>query len=174
MSKTALKKELQKLSKEQLIEQILDLYGKNKTVKTFYDFYLNPTNEKKLLEKCKKEIRKEFNVENPMRASLKFSLAKKAISELKDLQVLPETIADAILYLAECACQFTAEYGDMDEPFYTSAWNNYKLALKFIAQHNLLSQFKTRAKQCVQWASPCGYGFADDIADVFYEYYSSN
>jgi len=35
----------------------------------------------------------------------------------------------------------------------------------------LLAEFKLRAKQCVRWASPCGYGFADDIADIFYEYY---
>jgi len=38
MSKTALKKELQQLTKEQLVEQVLDLYSKNKSVKTFYDF----------------------------------------------------------------------------------------------------------------------------------------
>lgn len=44
MSKAALKKELQKLTKEQVIEQILDLYEKNKAVKEFYQFYLNPTN----------------------------------------------------------------------------------------------------------------------------------
>lgn len=172
MSKTALKKELQNLTKEQLIEQVLDLYSNNKAVKTFYDFYLNPTNEKELLEKCKKVIRKEFDVENPQRANLKFSVAKKAISELKALKVAPEILADAMLYLAECACEFTAEWGDMDEPYYIAAWNNYKAALKFIAQHNLLDNFKLRAEQCEQWASNCGYGFADDIDDVYYEYYN--
>jgi len=45
MSKVSLKKELQRLTKEQLVEQILDLYEKNKAVKEFYDFYLNPKNE---------------------------------------------------------------------------------------------------------------------------------
>lgn len=33
MSKPKLKKELQSLTKEQLIEQILDLYDKNKAIK---------------------------------------------------------------------------------------------------------------------------------------------
>lgn len=172
MSKTALKKELLKLTKEQLVAQILDLYGKNKSVKTFYDFYLDPQSEKELLKKCKKAIRKEFNVERPERAGLKFSVAKRAIAELRDLQTSPETIADAMLYLAESTCEFTAEWGDMDEPFYTAAWNNFGAALKFIAQHDLLDDFKLRAGQCVTWASPCGYGFADDIADVYYEYYN--
>jgi len=171
MSKIALKKELQKLSKEQLIAQILDLYSGNKAVKTYFDFYLNPTNEKELLEKCKKVIGKEFCVENPMRAGLKFSVAKKAISELKGLKVSAEVLADAMLYLAECACQFTAEYGDMDEPYYTAAWNNYGAVLNFIAKNDTLEIFKQRARKCVEWASHCGYGFADDIEEVYYEYY---
>ena len=165
MSKTALKKELQQLTKEQLVEQVLDLYSKNKSVKTFYDFYLNPKNEIELLEKCKRAIRKEFNVENPMRAGLKFSVAKRAIAELKGLQVSSETIADAMLYLAESTCEFTSEWGDMDESFYTSAWNNFGAALEFMDKYSLLDNFQLRVKQCVKWASPCGYGFADSIVD---------
>ena len=38
MSKLALKKELQRLTKEQLVEQIFDLYDKNKAVKEFSNF----------------------------------------------------------------------------------------------------------------------------------------
>ena len=72
MSKAKLKKELNNLSKENLVEQILDLYDKNKSVKEFYDFYLNPHNEKELVEKYKKIIIKEFNVERPERSGLKF------------------------------------------------------------------------------------------------------
>lgn len=171
MSKAALKKELQKLSKEQLIEQILDLYDKNKSIKEFYDFYLNPRSENNLAEKYKKLIRKEFDVENPMQAGLKFSVAKHAISDFKGLQPSPEALADVMLFLPECACEFTYNYGDMEEQFYNGAYNNFSAALKFIAKHNLLDSFKLRAKQCVEWASPCGYGFADEIADVYYDYY---
>ena len=171
MSKPALKKELLKLTKEQLVEQILDLYDKNKSVKEFYDFYLNPRNEKELAEKYKKIIRKEFSTERPERAGLKYSVAKRAISDFKDLQPSPEVLADVMLTLPECACEFTYRYGDMDEPFYNGAYNNYKAALAFIAKNGLLEKFRKRAHQCVEWASPCGYGFADDIADVYYEYY---
>lgn len=171
MSKQKLKKELQRLTKEQLIEQILDLYDKNKALKEFYDFYLNPRNEKELVEKYKKMIRKEFNVERPERSSEKFSVAKKAISEFKDLQPSPEALADVMLYLPESACELTYCCGDYSEQFYDSTYNNYKAALAFMAKHNLLDEFKLRAEQCVKWASVCGYGFADDIADAFYEYY---
>ncbi|MDD5149522.1 MAG: DUF6155 family protein [Flavobacterium sp.] len=171
MSKPALKKELSKLNKEQLIEHILDLYDKNSSAKEFYKFYLNPTNEKELAGKYKKLIRKEFNVENPMKSTEKFSVAKKAISDFKNLQTSPESLADVMLYLPESACELTALYGDYSEQFYNSAYNNYKAALEFIDRQNLLEQFRLRAEQCVKWASPCGYGFADDIEDVYYQYY---
>lgn len=171
MSKPKLKKELQKLTKEQLIEQILDLYDKNKAVKEFYNFYLNPKNEKELAEKYKKQIRKEFNIENPMRSTEKFSVAKRAITDFKGLQPSPEALADVMLYLPESACELTYCYGDFSEQFYDSAYNNYSAALEFIAKNNLLDVFKRRAKQCVKWASRCGYGFADVIAEVYYGYY---
>jgi hypothetical protein len=171
MSKPALKKELLKLTKEQLVEQLLDLYDKNKAVKEFYDFYLNPRNENELAEKYKKIIQKEFGIKDPERAGLKYSVARRAISDFRDLQPSPETLADVMLTLPECACEFTFRHGDMDEPFYNGAYNNYKVALKFIAKNGLLEKFKKRAQQCVDWADPCGYGFADDIADAFYEFY---
>jgi len=171
MSKPALKKELLKLTKEQLVEQMLDLYDKNKAVKEFYDFYLNPNNEKELVVKYKKMIRKEFNVERPESGGEKFSVAKKAISDFRGLQPSPEALADVMLYLPESACELTYCYGDYSEQFYDSAYNNYKAALAFIAKNKLLDSFKLRAQQCVEWASPCGYGFANDIADVFYDYY---
>ena len=174
MSKTTLKKELQKLTKEQLVEQIVDLYDKNKSVKEFYDFYLNPSNEKELVKKYKKIIRKEFNVENPMYSSEKFSVAKRAISDFRDLQPSPEALADVMLYLPESACELTYRYGDYSEQFYNAAYNNFAAALKFIAKHKLLESFKLRAEQCVKWASPCGYGFAYEIESEYDEYYQDN
>ncbi|WP_295231982.1 DUF6155 family protein [uncultured Chryseobacterium sp.] len=171
MSKTALKKELSKLSKEQLIEHILDLYDKNTSVKEFYKFYINLTDEKKLAEKYKKLIRKEFNVENPMRSTEKFSVAKRAISDFKNLQPSPEYLADVMLYLPESACELTSLFGDFSEQFYNATFNNYKAALVFLKKNNLLDHFKARAEQCVKWSEYCGYGFADDMRDIFYEYY---
>jgi len=170
MSKTTLKKELQKLTKEQLVEQILDLYDKNKSVKEFYEFYLNPVSEKELFEKYKQVICNEFY---PKRGEPKtrFSVCKKAISDFKALTPSPELIADLMLCLAENACQFTHDYGDMWEGYYTSAEINFDAALKFISKHNLLDNFKSRAEQCMEWASPCGWGFCDSIPEIFHEYY---
>lgn len=171
MSKSKLKKELQSLSKELLIEHILDLWEKNKVVKEFYSFYLNPKNEKELVLKYKRLISKEFNVEDPMRSTEKFSVAKRAISDFKGLQPSAEALADLMLYLPESACELTYDNGDYPKQFYDSAYTNFLAALDFIAKNNLLDLFRSRAEQCVKWASPCGYGFADVIAEAYYEYY---
>lgn len=172
MSKTVLKKELQKLTKEKLIEHILDLYEKNNSVKEFYKFYLNPANEKLLAEKYKRLIRKEFNVENPMRSTEKFSVAKRAISDFKNLQPSPEYLADVMLYLPESACELTALFGDYSEQFYNGTFNNYKAALVFLKKNNLMYHFRARAERCVKWSENCGYGFAGDMKDTYDEFYN--
>jgi hypothetical protein len=171
MSKLALKKELSKLTKEQLILHVLDLYENNKAVKEFYNNLLNPQNEEELAKKYKKIIRKEFNVENPMKCTVKFSIAKKAISDFKSLQPSSLFLADVMLYLPESACELTSCFGDFSEQFYNSAWSNYEKALEFIHHNGLLEE--VRAERCVKWASNCGYGFANDIEDIFEEYYNN-
>lgn len=171
MSKTELKKHLQSLTKEQVIEQVLELYGNCKPAKEYFEYLLNP-DEKEQFVKCKAIIINEFypkgNWYNP---SLRFSVAKKAIADFRSLKPSPELLADLMVTLPETACKFTSEYGDMSEQFYTTAVNNYEAALKFLQQNNLLENFKLRCEDCVKYAEPCGYGFADEIKELFYEYY---
>ncbi|MDR2835492.1 MAG: DUF6155 family protein [Bacteroidales bacterium] len=60
MSKPTLKKGLQEQTKEQFIEQVLDLYDNNKVVKEFYELYLNSLNEKELFEKYKVSVANNY------------------------------------------------------------------------------------------------------------------
>ena len=79
-----------------------------------------------------------------------------------------------MLCYVENACQFTYDYGDMWEQYYTSVENNFDKTMTFIAKNNMLEHFKPRLKQCAEWASPCGWGFADTIADLYYEHFPEN
>ena len=79
MSKFSLKKHLQSLTKEQIVEVVLDAYNNSKAVQEYFDFYLQP-NEKEKIKKYKAIIEKEFDIRNPMKSGLKYSVAKKAIS----------------------------------------------------------------------------------------------
>ena len=59
MSKRELRKYLKELTKEQLEEQIINLYDKFPAVKTYYDFVFNP-NERKLLQEFKLKVSNEY------------------------------------------------------------------------------------------------------------------
>ena len=171
MSKPALKKHLLSLTREQLVETVLDMYDNMKPVKEYFEYFLNP-NEKKMLKKYKTVIQKEFALEwKYAEPKLRFSVARKAIAEFKALKPSPEMLADLMLTLPEVACEFTYKYGDMTEQFYNSAYNNFKAALEFISKNNLLDDFKLRCGDCLKWASVCGYGFAGDMGDIYYQYY---
>ncbi|NEW82871.1 MAG: hypothetical protein GZ094_10975 [Mariniphaga sp.] len=86
MSKTELKKHLQSLTKEQVIVQVLELYGNCKSDKDYLEYFLHP-NEKEKFDKYRALIINEFypggNYFNP---SLRFSVAKKAISDFRSRQ----------------------------------------------------------------------------------------
>jgi hypothetical protein len=171
MSKAALKKELQSLTKEQLTEHILVLYDTFKPVKEYYEHYLHPQNENELMEKYRDIIVKEFFPKSNRIGQARFSVAKKAIADFKVLHPSPELLAELMITLPEMACLFTHECGDMSESFYTSASNNFEAALKFIKKEDLLSKFKSRCKACVTASKWCGYGFEDEMNDLFDEYY---
>ena len=59
MSKRDLKKYLSELNKEQLEEQLIELYEKFVPVKTYYDFVFNPK-EDALLKEAKLKISNEY------------------------------------------------------------------------------------------------------------------
>ena len=173
MSKIQLKKELQKLTKEQLIEQIAELYDSYKPVKEYYQTFMNPNNIQELYNKYKTVIINEFypNTKswNP---KTRFSVAKKAIADFAVLKPPPELLADLMITLAENACKFTYDYGDMTEQFYNSAVTNFERALKYMKAEGLLDNFRLRCEDCLKYADPCGYGFPDEMNDVFYDYFS--
>jgi hypothetical protein len=171
MSKAQLKKQLLSLTKEQLVDQILELYESFKPVKEFYSFYLNP-NEKELCEKYKDIIIKEFYPKGKYaQPKTRLAVAKKAIAEFSAFKPSPELIGDLMITFSETACKFTFDYGDLWEQYYTSAVTNFERALKFLHKNNLLPQFKLRCETCLKYTESCGYNFPGEMQDVFNEYY---
>jgi len=172
MSKTALKQHLQSLSNEQMVETVLEMYDNIKPVKEYFEYFLNP-NEKEMFKKFRTVIVNEFYPKGKYtEPKTRFSVAKKAIADFRALKPSPELLGDLMVTLAEMACQFTYDYGDMWEQYYDSAYTNFKNALIYLQKNNLLDNFKLRCEDCVKYASPCGYGFADDISNIFYQYYN--
>lgn len=169
MGLTDIKKELSKFDKNQLINIISDLYKKNKSVKEFFDFYVNP-NEKELFEKYRDKV---FEAFYPKRGyNVKLKDGKKAMSDFKKLGPSTGLIADLMLFYVETGVKFTNDFGDIDENFYSSLGKTYVQALALMQKENLLDKFADRASKVIKDTDDIGWGFHDYLADVYFNFYS--
>ena len=168
MSKHELKKELESFDKKKLINLISDLYDKNKSVKEYLDYYINP-NEKATLEIYKVKVREAFY---PKRG-FGFNIAngKKAISDFRKLQPSPDSLIDLLMCYVESGVEFTNDYGDINEGFYSSIESVYHDALKLIDKNGLHDNYKIRAHEILKETENIGWGFHDTLADYYYEIY---
>lgn len=147
MSKRDLKKYLNQLNKEQLEEQIIELYEKFSPVKVYYNFVFNPK-EDTLLQECKLKISNEyFPVKTSGRRKkpkMRRSVAQKYIKHFIVLGVDPYVIADVMLYNIEIAQAFSAEHIIKQELFFKSMLNSYEQAVVFLIANGILADFKER------------------------------
>ena len=166
-----LKKYLSQFSKEQLIGQIIELNKKYKDVKNYYSFSLNPDTDA-LTEKTKQTIYECFY---PKRGyDLKLQEARKAITDFKKLDPGAEVVIDVMVYYVECGVKFTNDYGDIDDAYYTGMVNMFQHAVKMIKSNELESTFKDRAMEIVEDTEDMGWGFHDDLSDIYHEYFGSD
>ncbi|SNR92911.1 DUF6155 family protein [Flavobacterium sp. ov086] len=149
MSKRDLKKYLTELTKEQLEEQIIELYEKFSPVKTYYDFVFNPK-EDKLLQECKVKISHEYfpikkpNAKRRPKAKMRRSVAQKYIKHFILLGVDPFVIADIMLYNIEIAQTYSSQNFIKQELFYKSIFNSFEQAVNFSISNGILADFKER------------------------------
>lgn len=147
MSKRDLKKYLTELNKQQLEEQILELYDKFSAVKTYYDFVFNPK-EDTLLKECKIKISNEYFPKKtsgkPRRPKMRRSVAQKYIKHFIVLGVDPFLIGDVMLYSIEIAQTFSAERFVKPESFFKSMFSSFEQAIKFMIANGILEEFKSR------------------------------
>lgn len=106
MSKRAFKKYIKSLEKEDLEEQIIDLYNRFDDVKVFYNFVFNP-NEEKLVKEAKFKISKEYFPPNTRRPKKRRSVAHKFIKHFLKLEMEPHALADVMFYNIEIAQTFS-------------------------------------------------------------------
>ncbi|WP_321281802.1 DUF6155 family protein [Marinifilum fragile] len=148
MSKKDLKEYIHHLTKEQLEEQIIDLYTRFKDVKEFYDFAFNPK-ENKLMEECKFKISKEYFPVNGRKAKMRRSVAQNYIRHFNRLGVDSSLIADIMLYNIEVAQTYTSEQFIKQESFYKSMLKSFQEAVKYIRDNSLDNEFKARLNKIV-------------------------
>ena len=168
MSKSQVKKLLAGMSKEEVINTVMELYDARKEARDYLDYYVNP-NESNELEKFKKIVLKEFDDDISRDPQCRFSVCRKALSDFKKLAPSTETLAEAMVYYVERVCEFSFYAGDLWEQYYDSAVSNFRSMLKFLVKNDMLEAMMPRVVQIMAWCWPCGYGFHDEIGDSFCE-----
>ena len=168
MSKSQVKKLLAGMSKEEVINTVMELYDARKEARDYLDYYVNP-NESNELEKFKKIVLKEFDDDIPRDPQCRFSVCRKALSDFKKLAPSTDTLAEAMVYYVERVCEFSFYAGDLWEQYYDSAVSNFRSMLKFLVKNDMLEAMMPRVVQIMAWCWPCGYGFHDEIGDSFCE-----
>ncbi len=152
MSKRDLKLYLQELNKEQLQEQITDLYTRFKEVKEYYDFAFNPQ-ENKLIEACKLKISKEYFPQNNRKAKCRRSVAQKHIRHFKRLGVEPLLIADVMLFNIEIAQTYSSEKEVIKESFCNSMLKSFEESIYYALENNLNHELFYRFEKITEESS---------------------
>ena len=143
MSKRDLKKYLKELDKEQLEEQLIELYEKFSDVKIYYDFVFNPK-EEKLLQEAKLKITNEYFPIKTKRPKLRRSTAQKIIKHFLSLGVDPFVVADIMLHNIEIAQKYAAKREMRYSSFYKSMLNSFEQAVKYAIASGIVYDFKDR------------------------------
>jgi hypothetical protein len=163
-----LKRYLNNSSKEQLVNDISELFKRFNSVKDYYQIQLSPQEDTQISAKYKKIIENEFF---PARGigKAKLSVARKAVTEYKKISKTPASVADMMLFYVEQGVKFTNSYGDIDEPFYNSMESMYENAMECIAKFELQDVFKARCRKIVEDTSGIGWGFHDALGEIYSE-----
>ena len=143
MSKRDLKKYLVELNKNQLEEQLIELYDKFNDVKVYYDFVFNP-NEDKLVREAKVKISNEYFPIRGKKAKMRRSVGQKFIKHFITLGVDAFIIADVMLYNIEIAQTYSSEKVVKQELFFKSMLNSFQQTISFLIEHGILTEFQSR------------------------------
>jgi hypothetical protein len=170
MGLTDIKKELKKLDKDKLIDLVTDLYKKNKSVKEFFDFYINP-DEKELFNKYRDNVIEAFYPKRGFKYNLKNG--KQAISDFKKLGSSTDLLADLMMIYVETGVKFTNDFGDVNEAYYNSLATTFVQALTLMSKENLLDKFEERVGKVIDDTSDIGWGFHDSLVQVWIDFYPS-
>jgi hypothetical protein len=100
---------------------------------------------------------------------MKLSRARKAINDFAKTHPPPVALAELMLLYVEQGVAFTAQYGDIDEPFYTSLLTLFESLVALIEKHGMeiYGPLGARVERLRRASQGYGWGFSDNIDELF-------
>lgn len=164
MSKKALEKHLESLSKAQASELVMELYHKFPQVKTYFNFVFHP-NEKKLMEEARLKVANEYFPLKRKRPKARRSIAQNYIKHFINLGVSEELICEFMWYNLALMQTFSASK-PQGIAFYKSVLSSFRKALQFVNYHQLLPLYKNQILDMYQASKdwPNAYDFEQSLS----------
>ena len=172
VNRTELKRFLNQLPRDQLVNQVIDMWASFPQVQHYYEAKVRPANDDAVRDKYRAVVEREFF---PARGygRARLSIARKAVADYRKVAGSPEGVADLMLFYVETGVRFTNAYGDIDESFYSSMAGMYESALEWVAKHDLKTQFEARCLRLVDDTRGIGWGFPEDVEITFERYFDA-
>jgi hypothetical protein len=166
---TNLKKQLDKKTKKELIQEISTLCQKFSQVQEYYKTHMG--HETEILKKYKAIIKKEF-IESKTRGlpNARLEVAEKAVNDFKKLTNNLELIAEIMFTFVESISRFSTEFAPDTEEYYTEPEEMFEDVLVLLKESNLLDKFEIRAYEIVDNATE-GWGHRDSLKERYEEVY---
>lgn len=156
MSRTKFEKLANEMTKEDLVEMVLALYDSKKEAKDYFEYFLNP-NEEKAEEKCKAVFLKEYTKTGVRPPKGRISKCKKALQDFEALRPSVERRIDVRLCMAELACKYGMKNWRIWEKNYKTIEKGFADTLLLILDSHLVDQYSTRIDIIQQTALRAGY-----------------
>lgn len=166
IGKRELRKHLQGLTQEQLVNHLLHLGESFKDVQAYLQNVVRPADDESVRARYRQIVENEFF---PARGhgNARLATARKAVMDYRKVTATAEGPADLMLAYVELGVRFSRTYGDMGEPYHRSMERMYASALQWIARHGLEDAFRPRARAIVTATRGMGWWFHDILTDTF-------
>jgi hypothetical protein len=168
------KKVLQQQEKDQLIGLVQDLHKLSTTNADFMHARLLDTDGVESLAPYKKRIKQAISPAQPWKQEVQLREGRKAISDYKKASGDAHGVLSLMVYYIQCGNDFTLDFGDIDETFYSSlcsmldqvkkhllAQDDHQLAAEFIP---LLEREFQRIDGQMGWGYPDEFG--EQVAEL--------
>ena len=178
-SRKQLKGSLSKLSRDELIKLVGDLYSTSPDNRRFLDARFSSSVSvatSKSLTPFKAIIGKSLDPDVMTgRAPLSFVPVRKAISDYKKATGDLQGVLELMVYAVECGNNFTLEYGDINEQFYTNLESLFRKTAQLLKtmDKGTIDAFLPRLLDVVEKSDGIGWGYHDGISDAIYEAFPS-
>ena len=164
---SAVKTVVGKLSQDELLGLVADLYRLSKPNQAF--LHARYADAETAMEDCKKIISDCLYPDVQRDRPLQVAKAKKAVADFCKAVADPAAHADLMLFFVEQGNAFTLEYGDIDAGFYSALVAMARRAAEVIRSLpvNLQEPFRERLGEVVRSSSGIGWGYHDDLTDIY-------